>query len=178
MADTKTRILDVAEKLTQIRGFNGFSYIDLAEEIGVKTASIHYHYKLKADLALALVERIHEEHVGAFGQLDARFSSPEKRLTALVEQFESYLKEEKFCLCGMLSAEMQSVSPAVKKRLKAYFDDMRSWVAKQLKELGFKDHKNRSLNFVSALEGSLLIARLYDDPALIRDSIKLVKKAS
>ena len=178
MADTKTRILDVAEKLTQIRGFNGFSYIDLAEEIGVKTASIHYHYKLKADLALALVERIHEEHVGAFGQLDARFSSPEKRLTALVEQFESYLKEEKFCLCGMLSAEMQSLSPAVKKRLKAYFDDMRSWVAKQLKELGFKDHKNRSLNFVSALEGSLLIARLYDDPALIRDSMKLVKKAS
>jgi len=38
MADTKNRILDVAEKLTQINGFNGFSYIDLADEIGVKTA--------------------------------------------------------------------------------------------------------------------------------------------
>jgi len=177
MADTKTRILDVAEELTQIRGFNGFSYIDLAEQIGVKTASIHYHYKLKADLALALVERVHEEHVGAFGKLDVRFSNPEKRLTALVDRFESYLKEEKFCLCGMLSAEMQSVSPAVKKRLRAYFDDMRAWVAKQLKELGFKDYKNRSLNFVSALEGSLLIARLYDDTTLIRDSMKLIKKA-
>jgi len=77
----------------------------------------------------------------------------------------------------MLSAEMQSVSPAVRKRLKAYFEDMRTWVAKQLKEMGFKDYKTRALNFVSALEGSLLIARLFDDPTLIRDSMKLVKKA-
>jgi len=54
---------------------------------------------------------------------------------------------------------------------------MRTWIAKQLKEMGFRDYKNRSLNFVSALEGSLLIARLYDDPSLIRDSMKLIKKA-
>ena len=177
MTDTKTRILDEAEKLTQIRGFNGFSYIDLAEEIGVKTASIHYHYKLKADLALALVERIHEEHVGAFAKLNARFSSPEKKLAALVDQFESYLKEEKFCLCGMLSAEMKSVSPAVKKRLMAYFDDLRTWIAMQLKEMGYRDYKKRSLSFISALEGSLLIARLYDNPSLIKNSIKPLTKA-
>jgi len=60
MADAKTRILDVAEELTRIKGFNGFSYIALPDEIGIETASIHYHYELKADLALALVERVHE----------------------------------------------------------------------------------------------------------------------
>lgn len=177
MADTKTRILDVAEELTQLKGFNGFSYIDLANEIGVKTASVHYHYKLKADLALALVERAHEDQVAALSKLEVRFSNPEKRLTTLVEVFESYLEQEKFCLCGMMSAEMQSVSPAVKKRLKVYFEDMRAWVAKQFKEMGFKDYKHRSFNFISALEGSLLIARLSDDPSLIRDAMKTAKKA-
>jgi len=72
---------------------------------------------------------------------------------------------------------MQSVGPAVKKRLRANFADMRTRIAKQLKEMGFRDSKNRSLNFVSALEGSLFIAQLYDDPTFIRDSMKLVKKA-
>jgi hypothetical protein len=63
----------------------------------------------------------------------------------------------------------------VKKRLKTYFEDMRTWVSKQLKEMGFKDYKTRAISFVSALEGSLLIARLFDDPTMIRDSMKLLK---
>jgi len=60
-----------------------------------------------------------------------------KRLAALVDWFESYLKEEMFCLCGMMSAEMQSVSPAVKKHLKIYFDDVRIWIVNSLKRWEF-----------------------------------------
>ncbi len=176
MPDTKTRILDVAEKLTQTKGFNGFSYIDLSNEVGVKTSSIHYHFKAKADLALALVERVHVAHTATLGDMDASISSPEKRLAAMVDAFEGYAKDDKYCLCGMLSAELHSVSPAVRRRLQTYFADLRSWVAKQLREMGFKDIRNRSLCFVSALEGSLLLARLNGDPALVRSALKQVQK--
>jgi len=48
MSDTRTRILDLAEGLTQAKGFKGFSYLDLAEEIGIKNSSIHYHFKAKS----------------------------------------------------------------------------------------------------------------------------------
>jgi len=167
MIDTKTKILDAAEELTQTRGFNGFSYLDLADEVGIKTSSIHYHFKAKADLALALVERTHAAHSVGFSELDAQIPNPKDRLGAMVQMFEGYSDDDKFCLCGMLSAELQSVSPAVRGALNAYFDLARTWVAKQFKEMGIRDSNNRALSFVSSLEGSLLLARLNGDAALI-----------
>ena len=176
MTDTKTKILDVAERLTQTRGFNGFSYIDLSDEVGVKTSSIHYHFKTKADLGLALVDRVRDTHAAAFNTMNGQISSPEKRLAALVDFFQGYVKEDKFCLCGMLAAELQSVSPTVRRRLEEYFQDLRTWIAAQLREMGFRDAKGRSLSFLSALEGSVLLARLSGEPMVVSDAMKTLRK--
>src|SRR4030095_6595217 len=54
---TSGQILDVAERLAQTRGFNGFSYADIATELGITKASLHYHYPTKADLGRALIDR-------------------------------------------------------------------------------------------------------------------------
>ena len=58
--DTRMEIIDLAERLVRVRGYNGFSYRDLAEQIGIKTASIHYHFPTKADLGEAMVENERE----------------------------------------------------------------------------------------------------------------------
>ncbi|MFK7987408.1 MAG: TetR/AcrR family transcriptional regulator [Sandaracinaceae bacterium] len=167
MTDTKTRIMDSAERLTQERGFNGFSYIDLASETGIKTSSVHYHFKLKADLALALVVRIHETHLDGFAALNTSERTPTDRLRSVVMLFESYATEDKFCLCGMMSAELHSVSAPVRSRLIAYFDDLQAWLRSQFEEMGNADPALRALEFVSCLEGALLLARLRGDPALV-----------
>ncbi len=176
MKDTKTAILDTAERLTQTRGFNGFSYIDLSEEVGVKTSSIHYHFKSKADLGVALVERTYANHMAAFESLDAQYARPQQRLSALIAVFQDYAENQKLCLCGMLSAELQSVSPAVREGLSAYFRAVRAWIASQYKAMGFKDAKNRALSFTSVLEGSLLIARIDGDPELVGLAMKTAKR--
>ena len=167
MSETREQLLEVAERLTQTHGFNGFSYLDLAEEVGIKNSSIHYHFKAKVDLAIALVERTHEDTLTALAALDKGKLSPEKRIKSLISHFQAYIKEEKYCLCGMMAAELQSVGPSVKKRLVAYFDDLQAWLAKQFKELGHKDAKVRALQFVSALEGALLLARLENKPSIV-----------
>ncbi len=58
--DTATQILDVAERLVQNRGFNGFSYADVASELGISKPSLHYHFASKADLGEALMRRYGE----------------------------------------------------------------------------------------------------------------------
>lgn len=171
MSNTKTKILDLAESLTQRRGFNGFSYLDLADEIGVKHSSIHYHFKSKADLALALVERIHERHSNAFEALDRNLDTPQQRLRELVEFFQTYVQEQKFCMCGMMAAELSSVSPEVRKQLVMYFRDFQTWITKQFTTMEKSDAQGRALRFVSALEGSLLLARLENDPARVADAL-------
>lgn len=168
MKDTKEKILNLAEGLTQERGFGGFSYLDLASQIGIKAASIHYYFKSKDDLAVALVERTHEMHAQGFAQMDATLDAPEKRLKATIEFFQGYAQNKKFCLCGMMAAEFHSLSPAVSKLVDAYFSTFQIWLTKQFKEMGQRNAELSAIRFLSALEGSLLLARLRQDPEIIQ----------
>src|SRR3954451_15518134 len=68
--DTATQILDVAERLAQSRGFNGFSYADVASELKITKAGLHYHFAGKADLGEALVGRYAARFAAALEAID------------------------------------------------------------------------------------------------------------
>ena len=55
---TAERILDAGERLAQTKGFNGFSYANVAAELGITNAALHYHFAGKAELGLALSSAI------------------------------------------------------------------------------------------------------------------------
>ncbi|WP_298845183.1 TetR/AcrR family transcriptional regulator [uncultured Roseobacter sp.] len=171
MSDTRTRILDLANQLTQSRGFNGFSYLDLAAEIGIKNSSIHYHFKAKSDLALAMVDRHRETTAESFARLDHDIDDPRERLLSVVRYFEADLRDGKICLCGMMAAELQSVSEEVRRELALYFRKFQDWLSKQLSEMGYSDPPRAALQFLSALEGSLLLARLQGDVTVVGQAL-------
>src|SRR6185369_11436154 len=79
-SDTATRILDVAERLAQTRGFNGFSYADIATELGVTKAALHYHFAGKADLGEALITRYAVRFGRALAALGATVPNPADKL--------------------------------------------------------------------------------------------------
>ncbi len=173
MTDTRTRILDLAEDFTQTKGFNNFSYLDLAAEIGVKNSSIHYYFKAKADLALALVERIRETHNEACKSFSHRLATPQERLGALIDHFKCYIRDKKICMCGMMAAEFETVSPEVRMALALYFRDMRTWISQQFVQMNDPNPEDRALQFLSALEGSVLLARLEADPMIVDRSLDI-----
>ena len=96
--------------MTQTVGFNAFSYIDVADQVGIKSSSVHYHFRAKGDLALALVQRTHDAHLSSFEGLETDLDSPEERLEALIRYFQAYVEDERFCLCGMMAAELNTRS--------------------------------------------------------------------
>jgi AcrR family transcriptional regulator len=53
VSETSARILDVAERLVQMRGFNAFSYADVADVLKVTKASLHYHLRPRPSWASA-----------------------------------------------------------------------------------------------------------------------------
>src|SRR2546430_16030979 len=78
-SDTASRILDVAERLVQARGFNGFSYADVAAEPGITKASLHYHFPGKAELGESLISRYAARFAAALAAIDeARADAPTK----------------------------------------------------------------------------------------------------
>src|SRR5262249_58801784 len=65
MVSTAERILDTAQALAQVRGYNGFSYADISAELAITKPSIHYHFPSKAQLAEALIARYQRRFAAA-----------------------------------------------------------------------------------------------------------------
>src|SRR5579863_2905380 len=102
VATTAERILDVAERLVQLRGFNGFSYADVAAELKITKASLHYHYPSKGELGEALIRRYTERFATALAGIDHGERSAPAKLAAYAALYERVLDGHRMCLCGML----------------------------------------------------------------------------
>ncbi len=113
--DTRRELLDLAETLVRTRGYNGFSYRDLAEQIGIKTASIHYHFPTKGDLGEALIENEREVFARNLAQLDAAEKDPRRRLKRFIQLFQSTTIgcHNRMCLGAMLAVEQETLPDAV-----------------------------------------------------------------
>ncbi len=167
---TRTRILDAAERLVQTRGFNGFSYADVATELGVTKAGLHYHFPGKAELGEALISRYSERFTAELGRLDASGSPPPAKLAAYASLYAAVLREDRMCLCGMLAAEFETLPPAMRAAVRRFFDENQRWLGAVM-EAGRAD---RSMSFdgtaddgaqtlLGGLEGAMLVARPYRD---------------
>ena len=94
--DSAQRILDVAERLVQTRGFNGFSYADIAEALHVTKASLHYHFPAKSDLGRQLIERYERKFVAALGAIDAATDDTREKLRRYAGIYEGVLRGAQF----------------------------------------------------------------------------------
>ena len=168
--DSAAAILDSAERLVQLRGFNGFSYADVAAELDVTKASLHYHFPGKAELGMALMARYATRFAEALELIETEVADARARLDAYADLYADVLTGRRMCLCGMLAAEYETLPRPLKDAVIAYFDDNEAWLTRVL-EQGRHDGRLRfdgpatelAQTIVSSLEGAMLIARPYDD---------------
>lgn len=169
---TAQHIVTVAEKLLQERGWNGWSYADISQEIGIQKASIHYHFASKEALGLSLI-RAYQKKV--FEELK-RIQLSKQNFIIKLEQFfnifESVLKEKDlFCLCGMLVADFYTLPNTMREELLLFFDALEEWLTYLLKEGSEKrelnckssEYKTEAKFIVASLEGVLLMTRIRED---------------
>ena len=170
-AATSQRILDVAEKLVQTRGFNGFSYADIAATLKVTKASLHYHFPGKADLGKELIERYERNFALALAEIDARAKDAAEKLRRYAALYEGVLRGDRMCLCGMLAAEWGTLPKPMREPMRHFFDENERWLVavlgegrrqKALRFAGSPTEAARTL--IGGLEGAMMIARSYGDP--------------
>ncbi len=165
---TAERILDIAERLVQTRGFNNFSYADIAKELGITTASLHYHYRGKAELGQALITRYAERFAEALKRIDEAIADAPAKLDAYASLYAGVLEGKRMCMCGVLAAEYQTLPRPMRNEVIRFFDENRAWLAGVLKQgqtdktlafTGSVDDVAQSI--LSTLEGAMLVARPY-----------------
>jgi TetR/AcrR family transcriptional repressor of nem operon len=174
-AKTAARILDVAERLVQVRGFNGFSYADIAAELHVTRASLHYHFASKAELGEALIARYAARFATALARIDSEIADTGAKLDAYVDVYADVLQRKRMCLCGILAAEYPTLPSPMRGAVTRFFDDNEAWLTTVLERgradgsLSFDESPGDAANMiVSGLEGAMLVARPYGDVGRFR----------
>ena len=174
-ADTQAQILDVAERLVQSRGFNAFSYADVAAELGITKPALHYHFAGKAELGEALLARYTTRFDAALESINAECADGLAKLEAYAELYAQVLADQRMCLCGMLAADYHTLPKPMRDAVIGFFDHNEDWLARVLQQ----GRQDGSLEFpgssteasrliVGALEGAMLVVRPYGDVARFR----------
>ncbi len=169
--DTASAILDVAERLVQTRGFNAFSYADVAAELGLTKPALHYHFAGKAELGEALLTRYTVRFDEALALIDTCGGAAAHKLRLYADLYAQVLAHDRMCLCGMLAADYHTLPEPMRNAVITFFDRNETWLAGVIDE-GQEDGTLRDEGssrevarmIIGALEGAMLVARTYRDP--------------
>ncbi len=178
---TPDRILDVAEYLMQTRGYNGFSYADVAVEIGITKASLHHHFSTKAALGATVLGRYARGFRAALSAIDAAVADAPPRLDRYAKLYADVLKQDRLCLNAMLAAEYLTLPVAMQRIIRAFFADGERWLARVIGEGRARGtlyprgtDGEVALMLLGGLEGAMLVAWPQQDVARFAASARVL----
>jgi TetR/AcrR family transcriptional repressor of nem operon len=119
MRDAKIAIMDAAERRIQLGGFGGFSFREIAADVGIKSSSVHYHFPSKEDLGVAVIRRWGEE---TSKHIDEALEKGGDPISVWIKAFRgTAVSKNHICPCTVLGAASQDLPKAVAKEVKAFF---------------------------------------------------------
>jgi TetR/AcrR family transcriptional regulator, transcriptional repressor for nem operon len=187
--DTRTQILDIAQDLIQRVGVNAMSYQDISEAVGIRKASIHYHFPTKDDLVAVLLDRYNDYFLRLVDGIIAQSDSAEVKLRRYCSLFEATLSSgggDKACLCGMVGAELATLKHPLVERVTAFYRNNEVRLVSILTqgkgsgEFVFAGEIPAMATLIfSLLEGGFLVARAHGGSAqyraIVEQLMQLVK---
>jgi len=178
MSETRTDILDLAEKLIRQRGYNAFSYKDISVPLQIKNAAVHYHFPTKADLGIAIIERTRRNFARDSKKWDQL--APLDQIKAFIGIYEANQAQRLRCFMGALGHSYETLPSAMQEVLAKASVEIRSWLegalakGKQAGDFTFKETpiEKADLIITSMLSSLILLPITKDDVlANVRNSI-------
>ncbi|MBB3233628.1 TetR/AcrR family transcriptional regulator [Phyllobacterium endophyticum] len=170
---TSDAILASARSLITSGGYNGFSYADIADAVGIRKASIHHHFPTKVDLVRTLVKQYRCDAESAVSSLEQNIQNPLDLLRTYADHWAQCIEDASrpFCVCALLASELPVLPPEVAAEVKAFFCFASNWLTSVM-ERGSKEEGLYLSNeprveaeaFMASVHGAMLSARAYGTP--------------
>lgn len=180
-ANTKELILQSARRTAQAHGYGGLNFRDLARDVGIKAASIHYYFPGKADLGAAVAKRYWEDAVAALEALSNETPDPNECLRRYPEIFRSALQNgNRMCLGSFMAAEYDDLPDGVKTEIRVFADVNIAWIGTQLAGaslVGSGECEQRACAIFAAIAGAQLLARSRSDISVYDSAIENFRTA-
>jgi TetR/AcrR family transcriptional regulator, transcriptional repressor for nem operon len=157
--ETAQRLMDMAEAHIRHAGYRGFSFRDLAAELGIKSASVHHHFPTKATLVAAVVRRYGDRFLAAVAARPNETGND--AISAYRWAFrKAFERDGRMCLCGVLVAETGVLTPEVVEEIQSFF---RRCIDDLTQRIGGPEADARAFHVMATLEGGMMLARAYRD---------------
>src|ERR1700712_5137887 len=128
--DTRAAIMTTARLMVQARGYNALSFRDIAGEVGVKSASVHYHFPTKGDLAAALVRQYIDDVESGLAHLLTQSKDPKELMRRYTGVFRAALENDnRMCLCGMMAAEFSDIPEGARGEVERFAKVNIAWLS-------------------------------------------------
>jgi TetR/AcrR family transcriptional repressor of nem operon len=175
--DTRQAIMDAGQAVVQARGYNALSFRELAKAVGIKSASIHYHFPTKGDLGAALAKRYTETAAAAFERFLVMAPDAAGRMRLHTDVFRAALvNDNRMCLVGIMAAEQADLPAEVLVEVEKFIALNVAWLA-QVLGLEGDDAPKKGLAVLSAIAGAQLMARGGGDVAIYDRTIAAYRAA-
>lgn len=170
---TSDEILASARTLVMDGGYNGFSYADIAEVVGIRKASIHHHFPSKVDLVRVLVARYREDAEMSVAVLEQNIQEPFQLLETYAGYWARCIEDASrpFCVCALLASELPALPSEVAAEVKAFFRFLSTWLTTVMERGARKGSLRLSCEprveaeaFMASVHGAMLSARAYGAP--------------
>ncbi|PCI53150.1 MAG: TetR family transcriptional regulator [Alphaproteobacteria bacterium] len=173
MQSREKEILKVAEKMVRKGGYNAFSFREIADKVGIKSSSVHYHFPTKADLGAAVAFYYTENFLDRLGNLDELIKARKDPIKTYIKVFRDALTKDKhMCLCGLLGAEVNGLPPEVAGQVKIFFERNIEWLTQAyLLKNGTTAAKKAAMHTLALLEGSMILSNVLGDIKVFDKSI-------
>ncbi len=172
LSNTSEDILTCARALIVAGGYNGFSYADIADVVGIRKASIHHHFPNKLDLVKTIVVQHRQATAEGIERLQQAIPDPLGMLRAYIDYWEKCIADlsSPFCVCALLAGELPILPAEVAVEVRGYFRFLSGWMASLL-EQGARQGTIRLTQspeveaevFMATVHGAMLSARAYGD---------------
>jgi TetR/AcrR family transcriptional regulator, transcriptional repressor for nem operon len=167
---TRGRLLAEAEFLIRTRGYSGFSYAHLAEAVGISKAAIHHHFPAKEDLGAVLIDIYKERYDAALQAIWDESGSGIGRVAAYAKLYLDGVRDDQGCLCGVMACERDILPQRLREGITRFFEAHLLWLQRVIAAGVMNktirpgmDPAAQAKLILSALEGVLLLGRLFDD---------------
>ena len=160
MSDTEQLILNTTEDMIRQGGYNGFSFRNIADTIGIKSSSVHYHFETKEKLGVAAAKRYTEKFLQSLGQPEKIKNQGVNPVVHYIDAFRGAIVSDKgMCLCGILGTEANMLPSSIVDELNNFFNKNVDWLEQAYLQINFsaEDAKIKALQTLSLLEGAMLI---------------------
>jgi TetR/AcrR family transcriptional repressor of nem operon len=132
MSTKREQILDAAMSATRRDGLCSVSFRQLAAAVGVKSASVHYHFPTKPDLAESMVRRYLVDFEARLADISQRRRTLIGKIEALISVFGDVLERDELCLCGMMAAELTALDSGTRLALRQFFNATEDWLRDEI----------------------------------------------